>query len=157
MRDKTPAMVWVVLILGLVPVQGCASFAPGDPSLPGHQPMWLERSPGTELSLYGGPGDRTYLGCLWCPDSHADSLDNPRGRFRSTSGKTIFNRSGLFGSSSSNYSPCNRLGTSPPVLRTSSGVSFGRLTINMDLPDAVQVPSLRTWISAACAVADGGG
>ena len=82
MRDKTPAMVWVVLILGLVPVQGCASFAPGDPSLPGHQPMWLEPSPGTELSLYGGPGDRTYLGCLWCPDSHADSLDNPRGRFR---------------------------------------------------------------------------
>jgi hypothetical protein len=108
-----------------------------------------------EYSLYGGPGDRTYLGCLCFWTSNPDSVTKSHGRFGGTSAKGILNRSGRFGHPDSNYSPCNRHGTSPPVVISRTGVSFGRLTVNTDLPDAVQVPVLRTWIATACAGGSG--
>jgi hypothetical protein len=104
-----------------------------------------------ELLVYGGPDDRIYLGrlCFWTSTSQC--VEDPHGRFGRTSANGILNRSGRYGHPESNYSPCNKRATSPPVVVTSSGVSFGRLTINTDLPDAVQVPSFRAWIAAACA------
>jgi hypothetical protein len=36
-----------------------------------------------------------------------------------------------------------------------SGISLGRLTVNTDIPDAVQVESIRTWIAGVCAGGSG--
>jgi hypothetical protein len=165
--DRTPAASLVAVLVGALLVQSCASSgqvispdvgpaifvgvleALANRNAPQDTPR-LE-----EYSLYGGPGDRTYLGrlCFWT--SNPDSVTKPHGRFGSTSANGILNRSGRFGHPDSNYSPCNRHGTSPPVVISSSGVSFGRLTVNTDLPDAVQVPFIRTWIASACAAGNG--
>jgi hypothetical protein len=156
MRDKPPATSWVALVLGLIAIQGCTEFVVGDPASPS---AWVYQLPlpkwsWDNLSVYGGPGDRTYLGCLRCSGSWL-SLDNPHGRFRATSAKSIYNKGGVFGNPSSSYSPCNRRGTSPPVVLTRDGLSLGRLTINTDLADAAQLPYLQAWIAGACAGADG--
>jgi hypothetical protein len=151
MRNKPGATCWIALLLGLVAIQGCTGFVAGDPASPGawRYELPLQPWPWENLSVYGGPGDRTYLGCLRCSGSWL-SLDNPHGRFRATSANSIFNKGGVFGNPSSKYSPCNRHGTSPPVVLTGDGVSLGRLTINTDLADAAQLPYLQTWIAGAC-------
>ena len=162
--DRPLATLSVAVFVGALLNVGCASS--GQVISPNAGPAIIEAAfaaleerdaprPLEELSLYGGPGDRTYLGrlCFWT--AHPDSVTNSHGPFGSKSANGILNRSGRFGHPDSNYSPCNRRATSPPLVLTSSGVSFGRLTINTDLPDAVQVPSLRTWIAGACA--DGNG
>jgi hypothetical protein len=156
MRNKPAARCGVAAVLGLLAIQGCTQFVAGDPASPAawvYRLPLLPRWPWENLSVYGGPGDSTYLGCLRCSGSWV-SLDDPHGRFRAASATSIFNKGGMFGNPSSNYSPCNRHGTSPPVVFTSNGLLLGRLTINTDLPDAVQLPSLRTWIASACASAD---
>jgi hypothetical protein len=162
LRRTAHVASWVAVVFGVVLLQGCAgSYPPVNPDVgttvadraaasgveKGPPPL----RPMEKLSLLGGPGQQTYLGCLWCPYYDPDSLSNPHGRFRSGSAKSIFNKSGVFGSPTSNYSPCNRYATDPPVLLMSSGITLGRLTVNTDLPDAVQVESIRTWIAGACA------
>ena len=158
--DRPLAAMLVAALVGGLLNLGCATS--GHVVSPNVGPAIIDAAlttlgaprPLTELSLYGGPDDRIYLGrlCFWT--STSDCVDGPHGRFGRTSANGILNRSGRFGHPESNYSPCNKRATSPPIVLTSSGVSFGRLTINTDLPDAVQVPSLRTWIAAACASGD---
>ena len=161
--DRPVATLLVAVLVGALLNLGCASS--GRVISPNAGPAILDAAltaltnlgaprPLEELSLYGGPGDRIYLGrlCFWT--SNPDCVTNAHGRFGRTSANGILNRSGRFGHPDSNYSPCNWRGMSPPILLTSSGASFGRLTINTDLPDAVQVPSLRTWIATACASGD---
>jgi hypothetical protein len=156
----------VVALFGMLLLQGCAgSYPPVNPDVgmtaadkvaaSGVEKEPPPLRPMEKLSLFGGPGQLTYLGCLWCPHYDPDSLSNPHGRFRSGSAKSIFNTSGVFGSSTSNYSPCNRHATDPPVLLMRSGLTVGRLTVNTDHPDAVQIESIRTWIAAVCAGGSG--
>jgi hypothetical protein len=162
--DRPLATLLVAVLVGALLNLGCATS--GHVVSPNVAPAILDAAftalanrgasrPLTELLLYGGPDDRIYLGrlCFWT--STSDCVDDPHGRFGRTSANGILNRSGRFGHPESNYSPCNRRALSPPVVVTSNGVSFGRLTINTDLPDAVQVQSLRTWIDTACAGGDG--
>jgi hypothetical protein len=161
--DRPSAAASVAVLIGALLVQGCASsgqvvspdvgptiFTAALEAL-ANRGAHLDAARLEEYSLYGGPGDRTYLGrlCFWT--WNPDSVANSHGRFGSTSANGILNRSGRFGHPDSNYSPCNRRATSPPVVLTSSGVSLGRLTVNTDLPDAVQMPSLQAWIADACA------
>jgi hypothetical protein len=153
----------VAVLVGALFIPGCASF--GQVVSPDVVPAIIvgaltalenRHTPRLEeYSLYGGPGDHTYLGCLCFWTWNPDSVTNSHGRFGSRSADGVLNRFGRFGHPDSNYSPCNRRATSPPVVLTSSGVSLGRLTVNTDLPDAVQMPSLRTWIAGACAGANG--
>jgi hypothetical protein len=163
-RDKPPAASLAAVLVGALLVLGCATS--GHVVSPDAGPAIVTATLAAldhraaparleELSLYGGPGDRTYLGRLCFGTSIPDSVTNSRGRFGSASAKGILNRSGRFGHPDSNYSPCNWRGTSPPLVLTSSGVSLGRLTINTDLPDAVQVPSLRMWVASVCAGGNG--
>lgn len=158
--DRPLAAMLVAALVGGLLNLGCATS--GHVVSPNAGPAILDAAltallgrgaprPLEELSLYGGPDDRIYLGRLCCWTSRSDCVDDPHGRFGPTSANGILNRSGRFGHPESNYSPCNTRATSPPVVLTSSGVSFGRLTINPDLSDAVQVPSLRTWIARGCA------
>jgi hypothetical protein len=162
--DRPLAALLVAVLLGSLPNLGCASS--GQVVSPNAGPAIIEAAltalegrdaprPLEEWSLYGGPDDRTYLGrlCFWT--SNRDCVTNSSGPFGRTAANGILNRSGRFGHPDSNYSPCNWRATSPPLVLTSSGRSFGRLTINTDLPDAVQVPSLRAWIARVCAAGDG--
>jgi hypothetical protein len=165
LRRTAPLASRAAVLFGVLLLQGCAgSYPPVNPDVGATRAdklaTGIERGtpplrPMEKLSLFGGPGRRTYLGCLWCPYYDPDSLSNPNGRFRSESAKSVFNTSGVFGSPTSNYSPCNRHATDPPVLLTRSGISLGRLTVNTDIPDAVQVESIRTWIAGVCAGGSG--
>ena len=158
--DRPLATLSVAVFVGALLNLGCASS--GQVISPNAGPAIIEAAfaaleerdaprPLEELSLYGGPGDRSYLGRLCFGTSNPDCVTNPHGRFGRASANGILNRSGRFGHPDSPYSPCNWRATSPPLIVASSGASFGRLTINTDLPDAVQVPSFKTWIATACA------
>lgn len=162
--DRPLAALLVAVLVGALLNLGCASS--GQVVSPNAGPAIIaalftalegrgEPTPLEEWSLYGGPGDRTYLGCLCFCRSNSHAVTNSHGPFGSKSANGILNRSGRFGHPDSRYSPCNWRGTSPPLVLTSGGISFGRLTINTDLPDAAQLPSLRAWISSACAAGNG--
>lgn len=105
-----------------------------------------------KLMLFGGPGHRTYLGCLSCSRYEAESISNRYGTYGSRySAESIFNRYGEFGSRYSDYSACNPYASDPPVLVDGGGNFYGRLTINQSHPDRVNRPELRAWIAGVCA------
>jgi len=81
--------------------------------------------------IFGGPGHRTYLGCLSCQELAPDSVFNEVGQHGSpVSPDSIWNRVGQYGSRISPYSACNPLAADPPVIVDESGNAYGRLTVN---------------------------
>ena len=104
-----------------------------------------------KLMLFGGPGHKTYLGCLSCSEYDSDSLFNPYGTYGSEySRDSIFNKYGQFGSRYSNYSACNPYASDPPVIVDEVGGFFGRLTVNRYHSQAMGDAELLAWISGVC-------
>lgn len=84
-----------------------------------------------KLMLFGGYNQQTYLGCLNCPETAADSIRNEYGQHGSAySGTSIRNHMSEFGSLYSSYSACAQFAHDPPVIVDASGHYYGRLTLN---------------------------
>lgn len=119
---------------------GAGSAAPGLPS-------------GDRL-LFGGPEQKTFLGCLSCGRLDANSVFNELGEYGSRlRSKSIRNRLGEYGSPLSNFSVCNPLATEPPAIVDREGTFYGRLTLNRTIPGAVTDERVRAWLESFCAAA----
>jgi hypothetical protein len=104
----------------------------------------------SKLMLFGGPGNRTYLGCLNCNEYATDSVFNSFGSHGSSyASDSIFNAFRQFGSKFSSYSPCNAFASNPPVIVDANGNFWGYLTVN-DYK-ATNNQQLRAWVAGVCA------
>lgn len=106
----------------------------------------------TRLLLFGGPGHKTYLGCLSCSEFDAESVFNSFGSYGSKfSSSSIFNRFSDFGSKFSSYSACNQFASDPPVIVDPAGNFYGRLTISATNPERTRSTRWQGWIAGVCA------
>lgn len=113
-------------------------------------PAYSATSRSSAYLLFGGPGHKTYLGCL-CGQYGSESILNPYSRYGSAYSTTsIFNHYGDFGSKYSTYSPCNPYASDPPVLVTGGGAFIGRLTLNRFAPGALTDQKVLGWLAAVC-------
>ncbi|MGC1687234.1 MAG: hypothetical protein WA734_16530 [Candidatus Acidiferrales bacterium] len=103
-----------------------------------------------KMMIFGGPGHRTYLGCLSCDESAQDSIFNlygPNGnRFKDES---IWNPYGSFGSATSDYSACDPTASDPPVIVDHDGNAYGRLTVNRNDPRIGAGARVYNWLASA--------
>jgi hypothetical protein len=104
------------------------------------------------LLVFGGENNKTFLGCLSCPETDLDSLFNRFGTFGSQfAANSILNRFGQFGGKLAPYSPCNVHSTTPPVIVDDDGEDYGELTLNRDSKRQAQIQGLNAWLAALCA------
>jgi hypothetical protein len=104
-----------------------------------------------KLMIFGGPGHKTYLGCLNCSEYASDSVFNKYGTHGSAySAESIFNGYSTFGSAYGPYSPCNPYATDPPVLVDANGGFHGRLTVNAYNIDRSRSSRVQAWITGVC-------
>src|SRR6266480_2158153 len=72
---------------------------------------------GVKLMVFGGPGHKTYLGCLSCSSYSSESLFNSYGTYGSAySATSILNAYSEYGSLYGGYSACNPYASDPPVI-----------------------------------------
>jgi hypothetical protein len=109
-------------------------------------------TPSEELRVFGGENNKTFLGCLSCPETDLDSLFNRFGTYGSRfAANSILNRFGPFGSRFAPFSPCNVDSTTPPVIVDDEGEDYGELTLNRDSPRQAKIEGLNAWLAALCA------
>jgi tetratricopeptide (TPR) repeat protein len=132
-----------LLVYGAVKCPEC--FASGG-NVPSSTPV-------QKTMIFGGPGHRTYLGCLRCSEDAPDSVSNETGRNgRRDSNVSIWNHFGQYGSPDSNFSACNPDATDPPVIVDQNGNAYGRVTVNQYATGIGTGEQLRDWlVSAVCA------
>jgi hypothetical protein len=121
---------------------------------PGQQmrPERLGVAPQEELRVFGGENNKTFLGCLSCPETDLDSLFNRFGPYGSRfAANSILNRFGPFGGKFAPFSPCNVYSTTPPVIVDDDGEDYGELTLNRDSPRQAKIEGLNAWLAALCA------
>jgi hypothetical protein len=124
--------------------EGIASGFSGGPA--------TSRGPTTsrKVMIFGGPGHRTYLGCLICSEFATDSVFNEYGRNGSRySSESIWNSYGQFGSPYSVFSACNPYASDPPVIVDESGYAYGRLTVNRYSPQIGAGAQFYNWLASA--------
>lgn len=103
-----------------------------------------------KLMVFGGPGHKTYLGCLSCNEYDQESIFNDYGKFGSDySAQSIHNHFSNFGSAYSSSSACNPYASDPPVIVDEQGRYYGRLTVNTYRSDGPK-GELATWLAAVC-------
>lgn len=104
------------------------------------------------LLLFGGTDHKTFLGCLNCSATAADSVGNSYGTYGSAyTANSIFNHYGAFGSAYSDSSPCDSYATDPPVIVGTDGTFYGRLTLNPYNTQLGIGVRFATWLKAVCA------
>lgn len=143
-RDRRNTAIAAAIVVGAVATtavlaarsgQG-SSYAPAAPA-DTSKPM-----------LFGGQGDRTYLGCLNCSQYDGESVSNEYGEFGSHYSQTsILNPYSEFGSRYSPYGACNPYATDPPIIVDAAGTPYGRISVNTSQPVS---PRWREWISRVC-------
>ncbi len=85
----------------------------------------------SRLMLFGGVGNKVFLGYLTGSELDPDSISNEYGKYGSKYGvNSIWNSYSQYGSKYSIYSPWNSFATSPPVIVDSSGKFYGYFTVN---------------------------
>ncbi len=97
-------------------------------------PVWAK------TMLFGGAGNKEYLGCLDCSEFAPDSICNGFGKYGNEfSSEGLFNEFAGFGNEFASKSPWNEFSTSRevPVLVDDKGKFFGYFTINTSRHDAV--------------------
>lgn len=83
----------------------------------------------TELLIYGGENNRTFLGCINCSDSGSDSIWNLYSGFGSEhDANSIWNEHGEFSGIHGKYSPFNKYSSNPPILVDRQGNFYGYFT-----------------------------
>jgi hypothetical protein len=104
-----------------------------------------------KLMLFGGQDHATYLGCLNCPASAADSVLNKFSPYGNQFGSnSIFNRFIEFGSYYSDESASSAYANDPPVIVDGNGNFYGRLTINQYNAQRARNERLSAWIAGVC-------
>lgn len=99
------------------------------------------------ISLYGGPDNKQYLGCLNCSPYQQESVHYTHGPYGSEYSETsIFNQKSIYGAKHSDYSPCSRIAFHPPALRDERGKILGYLSLNRFKARAVQNRVLVRWL-----------
>jgi hypothetical protein len=100
-----------------------------------------------KLMIFGGPGHKTYLGCLSCSEYANDSVFNIYGPHGTEySNTSVFNQYSQFGGPYGEYSPCNASSSDPPVIVDEAGNFYGRLTVNPYHPQATHDPTIVAWL-----------
>jgi hypothetical protein len=103
----------------------------------------------SKVIMFGGPGHRTYLGCLTCDQFDGDSVFNQSGKYGSPySTDSVLNHYGAFGSLNSDYSACNPYATDPPVMVDTQGAAYGRLTLNRLNPQIGAGQNFYNWLAS---------
>jgi hypothetical protein len=98
-------------------------------------------SSANDLLLYGGSGQKEFLGCLVCNEFSAESVCNGFSRYGNEFGSTMWNEfSSPYGNEYSSSSPWNEYSSSNsvPVLVDRQGNFYGYFTINQYRSDAVE-------------------
>lgn len=104
------------------------------------------------LLVYGGEGNRAFLGCLNCGEYDANSVQNQYGAHGSPyAAESITNKYGEFGSPYSPISACNPYGSEPPIVVDAQGGFYGRLSANRYVPNRLSNTSINGWLEAMCA------
>ena len=112
----------------------------------------LDVAPPEGLLVFGGENNKTFLGCLSCPETDLDSLFNRFGTHGSRfAANSILNRFGQFGGRFAPFSPCNVYSATPPVIVDDDGHDYGELTLNRDSPRQAKIEGLNAWLAALCA------
>ena len=97
----------------------------------------------SQLLLFGGEDQKTFLGCLNCSQSDSRSICDKFGEYGSQfNDGSIWNQFGNFGSPLSSDSPWNQYSTSGPIVMDKSGQSYGRFTSNRSAPDRTRIEAL---------------
>src|SRR6267142_2226831 len=83
------------------------------------------------LLLFGGPGHKTFLGCLNCSKFSDASVCNKFGSVGSKfSPDSIWNKFGTYGSKFSSESPWNKFSFEAPIIVDKDGNSYGYFSAN---------------------------
>lgn len=103
------------------------------------------------LLVFGGTGNRTFLGCLNCSRYDHNSIQNEYGPHGSPyAANSIFNSYGIFGSRYSAHSPCNVYTTTPPVVVDARGNFYGYLTLNPHIRSRFDTGRVTAWLASVC-------
>lgn len=144
------ALTVTSLCVGVLGVAGCGAGTYGALSAIGNAGSQIAegaQAPQVKLMIFGGPDHMTYLGCLTCGRSAGDSVLNPYGAYGSpASAQSIWSHVGEFGSTVSNYSPCNPYASLPPVVVDQAGQFYGWLTVRAYQGEGRAPTLLRAWL-----------
>lgn len=114
-------------------------------------PQLLQNSMGPKISIYGGPRNHVYLGCLSCSQYSSESVLNTYGEYGSVYSQTsIINASSLYGSPYATTSACSLYAASPPAVIDEHGRFYGYLTVNPHKTGAINYPDVVTWLQGVC-------
>ena len=103
-----------------------------------------------DISLYGGPNNRQYLGCWSCSSTNSDSIFNDHGSYGSRYGSnSIWNQYSQYGSTYASYSVCNPYTSSAPILVDGRGGFYGHLTVNRYHSQRVDDEDILRWLETA--------
>lgn len=91
--------------------------------------VFVSKSNGQSILIYGGDNHDVFLGCLNCDKYNQSSIWNSYGEYGSRySSKSLWNTYGEFGGRYSDYSPFNKYAGNPPVLVDKEGNFYGYFT-----------------------------
>ena len=94
---------------------------------------------GRVLKIYGGEGQKVFLGELNTSQSNVNSIWNEFGTYgNSLSLVSIWNELGTYGSDLSQCSPFNEFASNPPVILDGAGNFYGYLTVNEIRPNRAE-------------------
>lgn len=90
-----------------------------------------------EILIFGGQGNRDFLGCLNCNEYSSNSVWNSYSNFSWSNSFGKWNPYGPYKNPYSAYSACNEYTNSGPVLVDRQGNFYGRLSVNQYLNGSV--------------------
>lgn len=87
-------------------------------------------SQSNDLLIFGGAGNKEFLGCLNCPETSENSIWNEFSQFgwRNSFGK--WNSFGQYKNPFSTYSACGEFSSNAPIIVNRQGRAIARLTLN---------------------------
>lgn len=83
-----------------------------------------------EILIFGGDGNKDFLGCLTCNEMAANSVWNDMSQYGWNNSFGKWNPFGKYKNPFSSTSACNEYSQTGPVLVDHDGRFYGRLTIN---------------------------
>jgi hypothetical protein len=83
-----------------------------------------------EILIFGGQGNKDFLGCLTCNEYDSNSVWNDMSQYGWDNGFGKWNPFGPYKNPYSLTSACNSYSSSGPVLVDRQGNFYGRLTVN---------------------------
>jgi hypothetical protein len=118
-----------------------APTASGLPNPAANAPAVTPATP--RLLLYGGEGNKVYLGSPTDSPYSPDSIFNRYGIYGNPQNvASIWNPYGIYGSSYSDYSPWNPDAADPPIIVDANGAFYGYFTENRAHPNVTRVEVL---------------